>query len=256
MRGLGAGSPCLAVGGWGQSRHGRSPQGDQCGCARVSACVGAWKHCVCKDIGWTGTSVGVPASERARRGRERGCGSTGGWAWGCVCACVYKMARGAWGDVCASRRGVVFLLYLAFIDRVKDPVPRNHYIFAHSSCTLRSLRYFCTLRSLRYPAYFMCVWRGVFVFTCVYLCFVFVQVHLQTFVAFPQYLYVFFPQECMALALGGRGRVHHECWFSILCFGVMCALLNPGAGDVESSSKADNRRESLADGVASMLGIG
>ena len=52
---------------------------------------------------------------------------------------------------------MVFLLYLAFIDRVKDPVPRNHYIFAHSSCTLRSLRYFCTLRSLRYPAYFMCV---------------------------------------------------------------------------------------------------
>ena len=69
----------------------------------------------------------------------------------------YIFARGAWGDVCASRRGVVFLLYLAFIDRVKDPVPRNHYIFAHSSCTLRSLRYFCTLRSLRYPAYFMCV---------------------------------------------------------------------------------------------------
>ena len=26
----------------------------------------------------------------------------------------------------------------------------------------------------------------------------------------------------------------------------MCALLNPGAGDVESSSKADNRRASLA----------
>ena len=133
MRGLGAGSPCLAVGGWGQSRHGRSPQGDQCGCARVSACVGARKHCVCEDIGWTGTSVGVPASERARRGRERGCGSTGGWAWGCVCACVYKMARGAWGDVCASKRGVVFLLYPAFIDRVKDPVPRNHYIFARGA---------------------------------------------------------------------------------------------------------------------------
>ncbi len=34
----------------------------------------------------------------------------------------YIFARGAWGDVCASRRGVVFLLYLAFIDRVKDPV--------------------------------------------------------------------------------------------------------------------------------------
>ena len=55
----------------------------------------------------------------------------------------YIFARGVWGDVYASRRGVVFLLYLAFIDRVKDPVPRNHYIFAHSSCTLRSLRYFC-----------------------------------------------------------------------------------------------------------------
>ena len=38
--------------------------------------------------------------------------------------CIF--ARGAWGDVCASRRGVVFLLYLAFIDRVKDS---DHYIF-------------------------------------------------------------------------------------------------------------------------------
>ena len=45
----------------------------------------------------------------------------------------YIFARGAWGDVCASRRGVVFLLYLAFIDRVKDPVPRNHYIFARGA---------------------------------------------------------------------------------------------------------------------------
>jgi hypothetical protein len=38
----------------------------------------------------------------------------------------YIFDRGAWGDVCASRRGVVFLLYLAFIDRVKDS---DHYIF-------------------------------------------------------------------------------------------------------------------------------
>ena len=106
-------------------------------------CVGARKYCVCEDIGWTGVSVGVPASVRARGGRERGCGSAGVWVCGSVCVCVHKMTRGAWGDVYASRRGVVFLLYLAFIDRVKDPVPRNHYIFAHSSCILRSLRYFC-----------------------------------------------------------------------------------------------------------------
>jgi hypothetical protein len=45
----------------------------------------------------------------------------------------YIFARGSWGDVCASRRGVVFLLYLAFIDCVKDPVPRNHYIFARGA---------------------------------------------------------------------------------------------------------------------------
>jgi len=38
----------------------------------------------------------------------------------------YIFDRGAWGDVCASWRGVVFLLYLAFIDCVKDS---DHYIF-------------------------------------------------------------------------------------------------------------------------------
>ena len=103
--------------------------------------MGARKYCVCEDIGWTGVSVGVPASVRARGGRERGCGSAGGWVCGSVCVCVHKMTRGAWGDVYASRRGVVFLLYLAFIDRVKDPVPRNHYIFARGAwgdvCTSR-----------------------------------------------------------------------------------------------------------------------
>ena len=36
----------------------------------------------------------------------------------------YIFDRGAWGDVCASRRGVVFLLYLAFIDCVKDSMPK------------------------------------------------------------------------------------------------------------------------------------
>ena len=38
----------------------------------------------------------------------------------------YIFDRGAWGDACASGRGVVFLLYLAFIDCVKDS---DHYIF-------------------------------------------------------------------------------------------------------------------------------
>ena len=84
--------------------------------------------------------------------------------------------RGVLGDVCASRRGGVFLLHLALIDCAKDSMPKekpkNQNIFVcgvlgdvftsfgrgmHSFCTLRSLRYFCTLRSLRYPAYFMCV---------------------------------------------------------------------------------------------------
>ena len=54
---------------------------------------GARKHCGREDIGWTGTSVGVPAGERARRGCERGCGSAGGWVCGCVCACGYKVVR-------------------------------------------------------------------------------------------------------------------------------------------------------------------
>ena len=36
----------------------------------------------------------------------------------------YIFARGVWGDVCASRRGVVFLLHLALIDCVKDSMPK------------------------------------------------------------------------------------------------------------------------------------
>ena len=41
------------------------------------------------------------------------------------------------------------------------------------------------------------------------------------------------------------------------CALVSCAhYLNPGAGDVECSSKAANRQASLADGGASILGIG
>ncbi len=39
-------------------------------------------------------------------GSERGCGNTGGWVWGCVCACVYKVAHaiknlnlGEWGGL-------------------------------------------------------------------------------------------------------------------------------------------------------------
>ena len=36
----------------------------------------------------------------------------------------YIFDRGAWGDACASGRGVVFLLYLAFIDCVKDSMPK------------------------------------------------------------------------------------------------------------------------------------
>jgi hypothetical protein len=61
----------------------------------------------------------------------------------------YIFDRGAWGDVCASRRGVVFLLYLAFIDRVKDS---DHYIFDRGAWGMSAPRgevwySFYTLRS-------------------------------------------------------------------------------------------------------------
>ena len=135
LRVLGAGGPCLAGVGWGQGRHGRSPQGGQragpvevrsgsfgipgprpagregggpggSGArVRARACVRA--SAVGARTQVDATRVGVPARERAWRAPGRVCGSAGVGARvsaGGVCACLgVRVGAGVcvWGCVCA-----------------------------------------------------------------------------------------------------------------------------------------------------------
>ena len=137
MRILGAGGPCLAGGGWGQGRHGRSPQGGQ-RAGPVEAWSGSFEIPGPRPTGREGggpggsgarvraracvrgnavgartqvdaTRVGVPARERAWRARGRVCGSAGVGARvnagsGGVCACLgVRVGAGVcvWGCACA-----------------------------------------------------------------------------------------------------------------------------------------------------------
>jgi hypothetical protein len=84
---LGAGGPCLAGGGWGQGRHGRSPQG-----GRRAGPVEAWCG-----------SFGIPGPRQA--GREGG-GPGGSGARVRAPACVRGSAVGARTQVDATRVGV------------------------------------------------------------------------------------------------------------------------------------------------------
>jgi hypothetical protein len=87
MRILGAGGPCLAGGGWGQGRHGRSPQGGQ-----RAGPVEAWSG-----------SFEIPGPRPA--GREGG-GPGGSGARVRARACVRGSAVGARIQVDATSVGV------------------------------------------------------------------------------------------------------------------------------------------------------
>jgi hypothetical protein len=130
LRFLGAGGPCLAGGGWGQGRHGRSPQGGQRAGpvevrsgsfgipgprpagregggpggsgARVRARACVRGSAVGARTQVDATRGSVPARKRVWRVRGRVCGSAGVGArvsTGGVCACL-GVRVGAGGGVC------------------------------------------------------------------------------------------------------------------------------------------------------------
>ena len=109
LRVLGAGGPCLAGGGWGQGRHGRSPQGGR-RAGPVEVRSGSFGIPGPRSSGREGGGPGGSGAGAGARvcARERcGCEDTGGrhkWERACARACLACARTRVWECGCGGTR--------------------------------------------------------------------------------------------------------------------------------------------------------